>query len=210
MLTIASIASIFGSERILTIISGEAGLSLPVLPILIILAAFCMTITITTASSISLEGKSLFIAKTMPVDAKLIFLAKLICNWIVAGPLLFVNCIILAVVFKLGFVNFAILFFLPLAFSVLLSAIGLYANIKWHKFDWKSDYNAVKNSMSVLVTVLGGYAILLSLGLIYYGLASKIVSFEIFAAICFVLISAAAGALLYLIMKNSKKYLENL
>jgi len=208
LFTILSVASIFSSNTISALLSVE-GLDLPILPILMIAATFCTVVSVTTAPSISLEGKSLFIAKTVPVDAKLIFLAKLICNWVVVAPFLLADNIILAIVFKLGFSGFIILFFVPLAFCVLLSTVGIFANIKWHKFDWKSDYNAVKNSMSVLMTILGGYALLLTFGLIYY-FASGVISFEVFAAICFLIISAGAGILLYILMKNSKRFLDNL
>ena len=52
-----------------------------------------------------------------------------------------------------------LLFIIPTVYAFFISVLGIYLNIKFPKYDWTSEYYAVKGgAISVLATVGGGMA----------------------------------------------------
>lgn len=117
-----------------------------------------------TAPSISLEGRNLWVLRSLPVNAWDVLLSKL-------GLHLMINCIpqIIAVI-TLGIVLCApfTTILLMLAYSLLLTVltaqIGLIADLKKPNFVWTNETVPIKQSISVLIVMLSGWVISLVLG----------------------------------------------
>ena len=109
-----------------------------------------------TAPSVSLEGSSLWILRSLPLRASDILRAKLALHALVACPsTLF--CAIAACIglgISAPIIPFAII--IPTVFAVLTGEIGLIMNLRFPRFDWLSEAQPVKQGASVGLTMLLG------------------------------------------------------
>ena len=119
-------------------------------------AAGVLTMGGTTPCAISIDGPYINLFKSMPVLAKSVFLAKMMLNLTIALPLLLVFLVIAGVslgVSPLGWLGMALL---PTTFVIMMSALGLVINLRFPKLSWKSEAAVVKQSASVLVSLVVG------------------------------------------------------
>lgn len=160
----------------------------------------------TTAPSISLEGKNLWILKSSPSDAGTILLAKLCVQLTIAIPLLIIDSIILSLVLHFSFISFLWLCLIPIVMSVLGGFIGLIANLRYHRFDFYSDIQVVKNSASVIISMFGMWLVIGVFAGIYM-LCRSMVPFDVFAAfVLAVLIVLTVAAGRYVFTKGKKQF----
>ena len=120
------------------------------------LLIFSATLTPTTACAISMEGKELWIAKTLPVEAKRWLLAKLLVNLLLVGPALLLTTTLLVVFYRGILSPSAILamYLLPCAALLFTTVFGLFINIRMPRLSWNSDIEIVKQSAPVFLTML--------------------------------------------------------
>lgn len=151
------------------------------------------SMNLVTAPSVSLEGKTLWIVRSLPVSSRQILRAKQrMSNQLTTLPCL-VMAVSLAIVLGLSAVQSALLVAISI-FSMLLSCdFGLIEGLKHPNLEWENPTQVVKQGMAVMVTMFGGWGVTLALGLIYFFLASKVMGAEIFLAI-------VAGILLVLFL----------
>ncbi|NLW88955.1 MAG: hypothetical protein GXY43_04425 [Clostridiaceae bacterium] len=128
---------------------------------------FFAAMTATTPASISFEGKRLWILRSMPVRAFEVLRAKLMLN-----VLLFVPAQIIcsaAVMIRLGVhpgPGIAMVL-LPAGTNLVVAGGGLILNLLMPKLDWRNEAQVLKQSISVLLTMLIGFG-LASLPIIIY------------------------------------------
>ena len=111
-----------------------------------------------SAPSVSLEGKNIWIAQSLPVSAWEALRAKLsvhlILTWI---PVLF--CDICVLVVLQGSILTSILLLAMTLLYVLLSAqFGLFINLKHPNLTWTREITPIKQSMGVMLSLFGGWA----------------------------------------------------
>ena len=147
---------------------------LPVVPILALSMAFLLSTTEITASSISLEGKQLWILKEAPVSAGEIFLVKAGMQMLVTLPCLLVGVICAAVAVGVDVGSTVLLLVLGLLFSGVMAQGGLLANLRFPKLDAPNDTVVVKQSASVLIIMFGSWVLLAALGFGYFFLFSRL------------------------------------
>lgn len=122
--------------------------------VLMLAAAFLSTVC-TTYCSISLEGKTFWILKSLPLKEKTIIYAKIAFNILLAGTSGIIASIIICFVFSFKYLLIYIPFIMLLI--VLISSIGLYLNLLYPKMEWDQDIVPIKQSMSVLVVMSIGF-----------------------------------------------------
>ncbi len=165
---VAGGALIVKRETVLTLIS-QLGIPADVLLVLLVLG-FCLMASMVnfTASSVSLEGKSLWIIKSLPVPYGDALKAKLNLQVRLTVPPLLLAAAAAAYTFSLS--NLDILgLALSLVFYAKLSAnLGLIANLQHVKLDWSNETQAIKQSISVLLSMLYSSMIVLLPGALYF------------------------------------------
>ncbi|MCX7615423.1 MAG: hypothetical protein N2Z65_06680 [Clostridiales bacterium] len=176
--------------------------------ILFVLLVFGFTLVIsnTTAPSISLEGKNLWIIKSWPIDEGKILLAKLCVHLTVTIPLLIVNCILAGFTVQLSVIDCIILFFICALFAVLSGLTGLIFNLYYHQFDFYSDTQVVKNSASVLLTLLTMAIVVAASAGIYWLLRATIVLSLFLTGVGFALAVLAAAAAAFVFTKGKEMF----
>lgn len=122
------------------------------------LAVF-VSMTSTTAPSLSLEGKNRWIMCSVPTKAVTVYNSKIAVNLTVIVPVLLVSAILLRTVFPLSVIQTILLFVVPTIYAFYISVMGMFLNIQFPKYDWTSEYYAVKGgAISVLATIGAGMA----------------------------------------------------
>ena len=166
-------------------------------PLLIAVAlSFLASMDIITAPSVSLEGKTLWILRSMPVSARQILAAKLkLHELLCAIPTLFLS-VAAAVTLRTDALGWAALVLIPQLFVLFSGAFGLMMNLLLPKLDWTSEAVAVKQSGSVLVTMLGlmVYTILACVGLFILVISQQLLSLQMYVLV-FTAVSAVLCAL---------------
>ncbi|HNZ77483.1 MAG TPA: ABC transporter permease [Bacilli bacterium] len=139
--------------------------------IIIGILTFMVSLTSTTSCSLSLEGKNFWIIKSAPIPAKTIFMGKILVNIIVTIPIIIIDTIVVAIFLKFNLFNIMMIALIPSLFAISISFLGLYANLLIPRFDYDQEIKAIKQSISVLVTMAFSFIItILLVGAILLGL----------------------------------------
>ena len=126
-------------------------------------------LTSISSSSISLEGKTMNITKSLPVSEKDILNSKILTCFIIELPFILFSSLLFFVRFKVTFF-YIILILLVSILSIFINAvIGLIINLKYPKMNASNDTEIVKQSISSIVSVfIGMFIIFISItGAIY-------------------------------------------
>ena len=166
MMPIAAVLLVWKSAELGALLS--VPLIQPYVPLFAI-AAICLIATMNdiTAPSVSLEGNSLWLVQSLPLSGKQVLAAKLklhlLLTLIPALPL------IAAVewVFKPQPLFAILIPVVAVLFIVMMAALGLVINLKMPNLNWTSEIVPIKQSMSVLLALFGGWAIIAALAGLY-------------------------------------------
>lgn len=141
------------------------GISLDVIFYVFIIFAGIMTSI--TSSSISLEGRTINITKSLPINEKTILNSKILMCFIIELPFLLIANLIYIIRFTPNVIYTVLIFALSFIIILLSACIGLFMNLKYPKMNATSDTEVVKQSMSsMLSTFLGMGIFVVSSGLV--------------------------------------------
>ena len=113
----------------------------------------------TTNSSISLEGKSFWILKMLPVSVDKIFLSKILVNLTILVPTILVGSTFFGIYLHLSLIEFIFMYLTPLVYAVFASCLGLLLNLIFPVFDYENEVKVIKQSMAVFLTVVIGLSV---------------------------------------------------
>ena len=125
-------------------------------------AALCMSATMndTTASSVSLEGRSIWIPQSLPVDPWQVLRAKLRVQLILTMPALLFCSVCGLVLLRPPVAEALALVVLPQVFALFFALLGLTLNLKRPSLQWTNELSPIKQSLPVTVEfTFGGTAI---------------------------------------------------
>lgn len=125
--------------------------------VILILSMAC-SLSSTTHASISLEGKSLWIMKSIPVKVDIIFLSKILVNLTLLVPVVIIGATFFGIYLHLSLLDMILLYLLPLAYSLFTSVVGLILNLMFPKFDYDNEIRVIKQSLPVFLTIMIGFA----------------------------------------------------
>lgn len=112
-----------------------------------------------TSASLSLEGKSRWLMCSAPVPPEKVFRSKIAVNLAVLLPCLWLSLLLLRLAFPLDAVQTVLLVFTPTCYALFISVMGMWCNVKFPRYDWSSEYYAVKGgAVSVLAGTGAGLA----------------------------------------------------
>ena len=161
-------------------------------PLLIcaILSFLISTMCISTPA-VSLEGKNLWIMKSMPVSPKDVLCGKLVTHILLTVPVCLLGGFTLALAYGCSPAGILLCSIIPTLLALLNGLVGMTAGLKWAKFDYVNEAYPCKQSISVLVSMFGIMGLPFVLGLVYVFVLSEHLS-----ATVFLLLSAILLALL--------------
>lgn len=171
-------------------------------PLILAVAVICAIASMNdmVVPSVSLEGKSLWLLQSLPVKPWSVIKAKLSVQLILTGiPALFaIACA--ALVFPAALPEL-ILAVLAVALNVLLMALfGSFLGLKMPNLTWTDETTPIKQSISVMIAMFGGFLTSMALAVGYFVLGG-LIGPAIYLAIVDVLAAGLSG-LLWLWLKN--------
>lgn len=123
---------------------------------------FCM---MSAASvSVSMEGKHLWIVKTLPIPTKTILDAKILMNLLLMLPFYLVSEVFLLLALKPGIPEFIWLLVIPAVIAVFSCVYGVAVNLRLPVLEWESEVSVVKQSAASLLGGMGGLLLALVWG----------------------------------------------
>lgn len=195
MLTAAGIAQIIKGgalgQTLADVFSGNVG----VVPVLMC-AAVCLLASMNdmAAPSVSLEGKSLWLAQSLPVVPWQVLRAKLDVQLVLTGvPVLF--CALCMVITLPGSALEKVLLVVVALLYTLLSALAALAlGLKMPNLTWTNETTPIKQSGCVMLSLFANWFYAIALGGLYF-LCGNVLSAAAYLAI-FAVVTAAGSALL--------------
>jgi len=162
------------------------------------------------ASLISLEGRNLWIVKSIPIPPKVVIQSKICTHMLISGFPCLIASVCAAAVFAGNLTDWAIIILLPQAACVLLAVCGLAINLQFPKLDWTNEIYVVKQGLSAMVTLFGAMGVIVGLGIVYAVLLSGVVSLAAFLWFCALLFAVIAGVIYAWLTTTGIKKFEQL
>lgn len=141
---------IFGSDALNNLFGGN-GFVFSAVPFVI---AILVSMSTTTAPSISIEGKQWWLLQTLPVPAKKIIHAKLSLHFILAVPCALLSALLLSIALQPDLPGVLALFVVPVSYIVFTGILGLYNGLKYPEFTWDAEIKAVKQGPALVYTLV--------------------------------------------------------
>lgn len=143
----------YGQERLLA----QSGLLLNLDPLLPFLIALIASLSCTTGSSISMEGKQWWIVKSLPVENRDIYNAKILVNLTVALPFYLIAAVFCCLSVEPNVITWLKLFLIPAVYILYFSVLGITMNLAFPVLNWENEAQVVKQSASVMLSILIGF-----------------------------------------------------
>ena len=178
ILFILGIGSLFFSDSIFEYLNlfGQMGIDFEL--IVLILIGFCLSMTYSTAISLSLEGKHFWILKSLPIKPKTVMHGKMVFNLILTLPVTLLTLILVSFSFDFSVLRSLLMMLFSISLALAVTVFGSIINLFVPKFNWRNPAEVVKQSAGAMLGLFGSWIILILDGLIYY-FVTKNMSFEI-------------------------------
>ncbi len=119
-----------------------------------------------SAPSVSLEGKHIWILRSMPISGADVLKAKLRFHCIASVPVACVGALVLGIVYKIGWFETIFAVIGTALLFVLTGILGLVFNMCFPRLDWANEAAPCKQSMAVFFAIF----VMMFVSLIYVGL----------------------------------------
>ena len=171
----------------------------------IALLMLLLSTTIISACSLSVEGKNLWIIKTMPIDARTVLLSKALMQFVISFPTTLVASVLLIIATAPSPALWAVYIIAPQLASLLFSLFGILINVAFPKFNYENEAQAVKQSLATLICMMGSmlFSTALLIGTFFVSVYSAPLGILLLIGAPAVLISIE---ILLLIYPASKRY----
>ncbi len=201
MLTIAAILALVKGDYVRELLGQIPGLE--GIMGLMAAASVCMMASMNdiTAPSVSLEGKTIWLAQSLPVSAWQVLKAKLSVHVVVTGIPALICSLCAAVAFRLKLAEALMMTFIVILFVVLTAAMGLVINLKLPNLTWTNEIAVIKQSFGIVLAMMGSWGIVLAFGGLYF-LFGRELAAEVFLAICAAILAGCAALLLTWLKKK--------
>ncbi len=111
------------------------------------------------APSVSLEGKNLWLTRSLPVSTRTVLCAKGTVQLLLSGvPMLFA-AVCTAVGMHTPFVQAVVLVITAVLFTILMTAVDLWAGIRFANVNWTNEIVPVKQGAPVFIGIFGAWIV---------------------------------------------------
>lgn len=131
---------------------------------------FCALVSTTQISccSVSLEGKQFWILKSCPINEKKLLLSKSLLHFSVCEPFIILSTIMISISLKLNLIAILILTIIPTILNLISAFGGVLINIYYPILEFEDETKVVKQSLSVLLTMVFSFILtLITIGLYF-------------------------------------------
>ncbi|MGI6011778.1 MAG: putative ABC transporter permease subunit [Ruminococcus sp.] len=162
-----------------------------------------------SAPSISIEGKNLWIAKTIPVEPVQILMAKVNMHIVTGSVPVCIAALVLNILLPMDWLSRILTFVLPLSFNVTVGFLGIIMNLRFPKLEWNNETAAVKQGLSPFLTLFLSMFLIGAPVFGYVMLAFVGMSWGFLMIVhCIILLASSAGMYFYLKEGGSRRFME--
>ncbi len=208
-LVVLSVLAIVERGALETTVSGmfpgvSAGAILP--PLMIAGIVLCSCTNMISASALSLEGKNLWVIKSLPVSDTAVLLSKSLPQIIVCTPPTLLAAVLMFIASGAAPIYIPFFILTPFVANVLFAFLGLIFNIVSPRFDFDNEAQPIKQSLPTFLTMIT--QMLLSVAIVIVNAVFAFVNLGVIGAavtlLALLLLSAVAAVILFVPCK--KKY----
>jgi ABC-2 type transport system permease protein len=185
-----------GINKVLSLL-GAANFEFSKIPFFI---SILVSISCMTYASISIEGKNLWIIKSLPLKPIHVINTKILLNLILVLPITVLSVLFLSIALKLNFMITIFSFIIPILMVILAAVYGIFFNLLLPNFEWKNEIIFIKQSAPAFIMLIVGMTLNIFLILLNHNL--NIVLFNSMVVVIFILLIIVIYMYLY---KNSEK-----
>jgi ABC-2 type transport system permease protein len=128
--------------------------------------AAMIAMTNTAAVSLALEGKTIWLIKSLPIPSKILYDSYLLTNLTFTIPTSLICSTLFSISLKTDFTTTILLFITPLIFSVFTAVVGIFIGNRLAYYDWQEEVQLIKQSMMSMLGILGGLFLISICGVI--------------------------------------------
>ena len=156
LLLIVAVAAVVKRDTILSVFSeiGWNGINNILCCCFVLALCFLNSMALFTAPSVSLEGKTLWLIRSLPVSSADILRAKLKMHIVITAPVNLICGIVLAIAYTPSIPVILLLLIAPPLYCVWIANIGLICNLCHPVTDWINEAQVVKQGAAILLTML--------------------------------------------------------
>ena len=121
----------------------------------------------TTAPSVSLEGKQLWLAQSLPVSPWQVLRAKLRLQLLITVPPMLLCLVCLLAVYPGSPLELLFIAVTALSYALLMALLGLFLGLKMPNLSWTNEVVPIKQSACVALSLFGGWAVAMIPGALY-------------------------------------------
>ncbi len=180
-------------------------------------AALVLAVALTTvasmnmlsASSVSLEGDSLWILRSLPLSTEKILSVKAGFHFFVTAIPAWISGVVLGCIFHIpaGYLLLALV--AATAFILLMAVSGLVFNLKMPNMHWTNELAVVKQSMSTMVGLFTSWGVVIALVGGYFLFGNALFAGGYFL-VCIAALCVASGLLIWWLTTRGKGIFEEL
>ncbi len=167
-----------------------------VLVLLVAVIGALATMVDITVPSVSLEGRSLWILQSLPVDGWDVLKAKMSVQLKLTLPPTLFASVCAGIVLKPSAVEWILLILLPVIAVVFYTAFGLMLGILRANLNWTNEITIIKQSLMVLLYLLASMAYGLVVGGLYF-----LIGTELGAVVWLAVVGAVTAVLAVLVLR---------
>ena len=163
-----------GLRNALAEITGNVSFPLTSIVNVIAAAVVCLVSAMNdiSAPSISLEGKSIWILQSLPIDPADALREKQMLHFVINAVPAVLCYIALGIFFKFSLLDIVAALIFILVFIRFSAALGIILNLKKPNLSWTNETVPIKQSGSILISLFGGWAIVGIIGAGYFLVAN--------------------------------------
>lgn len=196
---VLAVAAVIFRRKVMELLELYAAMGLALdgyLPLIICaLLGFMASMMFISAPSVSLEGKNLWILRSMPVSSKRILQAKLRFHILLTTPVTTVSAAVVAVALGCGAPETVLCALVSGLFTVLNGMLGMVCGLRWAKLDWLSEAYPCKQGAAAGITMFASMGVPLLLAGLYFLLARFQLTETVFMVLCALILAAASFGL---------------
>ncbi|MCL2045559.1 MAG: hypothetical protein FWG88_04160 [Oscillospiraceae bacterium] len=161
-----------------------------------------------SAPSISLEGKTLWVVKSLPLQPRSILLSKVCAHvYLSTIPSVLAGIVCIFVLKITQVMGIVMILILPMTITIMQALIGVTVNLAFPRFDWINPLQPVKQGMSVFISLLGEMALMLTLVFLYAFVLIDKIKLDLYLYLCIGMFLVFSALLyLYLTKAGSRKF----
>ncbi len=130
----------------------------------IIAGMVCMTNS--SIISLSLEGKNIWLIKSLPIPSKTLYDSYLLTNFTFTIPTSILCSLLFCITLKPNLLGVLVLFITPLIYAVFTAVMGIFLSNRMAFYDWQDETSLVKQSALSMIGILGGMVFLFLCGVV--------------------------------------------